>query len=58
METENDKKRKVPPLGTHSNLHLRELHNVRVVRERLDFTDADVEKAIADARAGIVYDSA
>jgi len=42
--------------GAHASYMARKLHNVMVVQSRKGSTLADAEKAIADAKAGIVYD--
>ncbi len=42
--------------GAHSNFMAQKLHNVKVAQSRKGWKMADIEKAIADAKAGIVYD--
>jgi hypothetical protein len=42
--------------GADTNPMVRKIHNVKVVQSRKGWKYADVEKAIADAKAGIVYD--
>lgn len=42
--------------GADTNPKVRMLHNIKVVQSRKGWKYAHVEKAIADAKAGIVYD--
>lgn len=44
--------------GAHESFMVRKIHNVMVVQSRENWTVADVQKAIKDAKAGIVYDRA
>ena len=42
--------------GAHTNPQVRMLHNIKVAQSRKGWKYADVEKAIHDAKAGMVYD--
>ncbi len=53
---ETDTKGNVILRGAHTNPMVRKLHNIKVVQSRQGWKYADIEKAIADAKAGIVYD--
>ncbi len=55
-EIETDSKGKVILRGAHRIPAARRLHNMMVVQSRRGWKYADIEKAIADANAGIVYD--